>query len=96
MTLICFTEYVLPHGTRQPRYFDVSAEAATKAKTIIDSGLSFECEKLTTGDWSFTIVDRKEECDVAILLNSGKESLEATVERLIRIYNPQFSEARDD
>lgn len=31
-----------------------------------------------------------------ILLNSGKESLEATVERLIRIYNPQFSEARDD
>ncbi len=61
-----FTNYKRPHGEFEEVEMPVSLELADKVDAILAKGLKFESEYLSTGDWSFTIADHKQEVDVAI------------------------------
>jgi len=60
-----FTNYLRPNGRREETEMPVSLDLADKVDAILDKGLKFESEYLSTGDWSFTIADREEGIDVA-------------------------------
>lgn len=63
---VLFTQYVLPNGRCHNVSFEVDDVACSKARQIHEAGYKFECEILTTGDFSATIVDPRQEEDVAI------------------------------
>jgi hypothetical protein len=86
-----FTNYLRPNGTREQTEMPVSLELADKVDIILAKGLKFESEYLSTGDWSFTIADPKEEVDVAceLLFRSKMEpdartAAIAAIEKMIR------------
>jgi len=81
---IPYTRYVLPNGRKVHETLLVSADTFDKAAEILNSGLVFEAEILTTGEVSFTIVDPVEEIDLDILVAANDENLLPKVEEMIR------------
>lgn len=72
------TQYLRPHDTKKLIYKEVPEHVYDKALSIIDAGYHLEAEVLTTGEVSFTVVDREQGVDVAIRLSpNGPEVHEA-------------------
>lgn len=55
MITVPFTQYIMPDGRVRTVSIEVSGDLSTKVKDILDAGLTFECEVLTTGQVSMTI-----------------------------------------
>lgn len=86
---IPFTQYLRPHGRpRQIEFETTPDQAAVEAEAlrIIAAGYRFECEELSTGDVSLTIVgpdENGDETDVAIEVVPNGPAVVAAVERLV-------------
>lgn len=48
--VIKFTQFLLPHGKRTDFFIDRSPEIENKAKCLLDRGVRFEIEMLSTGE----------------------------------------------
>lgn len=82
MPSIPFTQFILPNGKRRSTSIEVSDDAAAKALQLIERGLVFECEILSTGSVSVTITDPEEgDLDIRIVANGPgvREAIEAMV-----------------
>ena len=77
-----FTQYVLPWGEKRSLEIEVSADAAAMAREVIASGLSFECEILSTDEISLTAM-HPDDGDVAIEIVPNGPGMREAVERLI-------------
>lgn len=77
-----FTQYLRPNGRAVPVKIEVADDAALKARKIIDFGLEFECEVLSTGEVSLTITD-PEDGDLDIEVVPNGPGMREAVERLI-------------
>ena len=93
---IPYTRYVLPNGRKVHETLLVSAETFEKARELIESGLEFEAEILTTGQVSFTIVDPVEEIDVDILVAANDENLIGKIESLIQNFKREETTDEED
>jgi hypothetical protein len=79
---IPFTQYLMPDGRKRRQFIDVAEDVAAKASAIIEEGLAFECELLTTGEASFTITDPKRgDLDIRVVPNGPgvREAIEEMV-----------------
>lgn len=81
-----FTQYILPHGRREPVSIERPDEIEALAKQFIDSGGRYECEVLTTGHVSLTAVHTvdDEEQDVAIEVCANGPDVPVRVDQLVR------------
>jgi len=80
---IPFTQYLLPDGRKRSMSFAVKGESARKAMQIVDAGLLFEAEILTTGEVSLTVHDPDLEEDIAIVVVPNGPGMTDAVESLI-------------
>lgn len=80
---IPFTQYLLPDGRRTILCIEKYGEIAQKAQEIINKGLRFEAEVLTTGEISLTITDDKEG-DLAIEICRNGPQVPKAVDKLIK------------
>lgn len=82
MSNIPFTQYLRPDGRKRVVSIDLPDAVAQRAALIIEKGLVFECEELSTGQVSFTITDPREgDLDIRICMNGP--DVPETVEKLI-------------
>lgn len=93
MKMVPFTDYRRPNGEREEIEMPVADELGPKVDAILAAGLKFECEYLTTGDWSFTIADREKGVDVAIellfrskMVPDARTAAIGSIEKMIREY----------
>lgn len=84
-TQIEFTQYMLPHGRRQPAWIEVAPDVAEKARSLVKQGLCFECEILTTGQVSLTITD-PENGDLDIRVCKNGPGIREAVEDMVRAF----------
>ncbi len=82
MTSIPFTQFVRPDGRRRDIEITRPAEMVARARALIEKGLAFEAEVLTTGEVSLTVADHENEEDIAIEITPNGHICEA-VDRLI-------------
>ena len=80
---IHFTQYLRPDGRPKSVHINRPQEIETKAKQIFKAGFSFECEHLSTGDVSLTIVNKAKEEDVAIEIVPNGPDVPKAVDKLI-------------
>lgn len=82
---IPFTQYLRPNGRKRRVESPVTKEVAMKAKAMLNAGMRFECEELSTGVVSLTVVDMVdgEEDDVAMELVPNGPGVPSAVEKLI-------------
>lgn len=101
MPAVEFTEYVLPNGRRRQVFIDCPDYVAAAAEELHRRGYRFECETLTTGHVSLTIVgptgpvDEDDEGDVAIEVVPNGPSVLDAVDRLILSFNPDTPQAAE-
>lgn len=82
MTMIPFTQYLLPDGKKRLIWINVSAGVGMKAAELIKSkGCHFDAEVLTTGEVSFTC--EKDDDLVSIQICSNNSQVAEAVKRLI-------------
>lgn len=81
--MIPFTQYLLPDGRKKSVSIERPDEIETRARRLIDAGYRFECEVLTTGDISLTVVDPYDEGDIAIEVVSNGPEVPVAVDRLV-------------
>lgn len=96
MGRINFTQYLRPHGYKQRIYIDMPDEVCRKAEAINKAGCVFECEVLSTGHVSFTIVglDESDEMnDLAIRIVENGPKVPEAVERLVMDFDIDKSKA---
>ncbi len=79
---IPFTQYMRPNGRPVDIYFECSEDLDEDAQKILDRGLRFEAEVLSTGDVSLTVSDGDE--DIAIQLCPNGPEIHEAVKTLIR------------
>lgn len=87
---IPFTQYVLPHGRRQPLKIEVCHDVADIADALLgrEKGrYALECEVLRTGQVSLTIADMLEEVDADIRLLANGTGVPEAVENMLRNFN---------
>ena len=86
--MIPFTQYLRPDGRKVSLEIEAPAEVEAMAKRLMDHGWRFECEVLTTGECSFTIVgedpETGEEGDLAIETGPNDATVQDMVARLMR------------
>ena len=90
---IPFTQYLLPDGRKRAVEFSVSGEEAIIARRVLDKGLRFEAEVLTTGEVSLTIFDPEKEEDVAIEVVPNGPEVPKAVSALVMAMQEQSDEA---
>lgn len=78
---ISFTQYMRPDGRSRQVMHLCDEETYDRASRLIDRGMSFSCEVLTTGECAF-YVDKNDESVVTEICQNGPEVMEA-VKRLI-------------
>lgn len=76
-----FTQYLRPDGRKVSVSIERPENIATKAQSIIDRGLRFECEQLIDGSISLTISDDNGDIDIEVVPN-GPE-VPPAVDRLV-------------
>lgn len=79
---IPFTQYLYPHGIKKPVSISVAPAVAEKAHNLIEKGLRFECEILSTGEVSVTITDPEDgDLDIRVIPNGPgvREAIEDMV-----------------
>ena len=75
-TQIPFTQYLRPNGRKRQEFFQVDGQTAVDATRLLDAGLVFEVEVLTTNEVSLTVSNG--ETDIAIEISkNGIEVLDA-------------------
>jgi len=84
---IPFTQYLLPHGRKAPRWIKMPTEIEDLAKRFIDDGGWFECEML--GDMKTVSLTacktiRGEDQDIEIEVVENGPEIPSAVERLVR------------
>jgi len=80
---IPFTQYLRPDGRQRIMRFDVVGDLAVEAKKIMDAGLRFECEILSTDEVSLTVFDEGIGENVAIEICSNGPGVPIATARLI-------------
>jgi len=80
---IPFTQYLKPDGRKRMMRFGVLGESAVAARKVLDAGLQFECEILTTDEVSLTVFDDEIEEDIAIEVCPNGPDVDAAIVRLI-------------
>jgi len=80
---IPFTQYLLPDGRTRRATFSVIGKTAVDAKAVLDKGLRFECEILTTSEVSLTVFDPETEEDIAIEIVANGPGVPDAVDRLV-------------
>ena len=80
---IPFTQYVRPKGYKRIMRFDVLGDLAVAAKKVMDAGLQFECEVLSTDEVSLTVMDDDIDEDIAIEVVPNGPEVTKAVNRLI-------------
>ena len=82
---IPFTQYLRPDGRKMSVSIERDPVVEAKADWLIAKGYLFECEVLTTGDCSFTIVHplRDAEGDLAIEISTNRPDVLLAVDRLV-------------
>lgn len=86
MGTIPFTQYMMPNGRKVPVSIEVADDVYATATKLIDAGLCFECEVLTTGQVSMTITD-PEEGDLDIRVRPNGPGIREAVEDMVRNFN---------
>ena len=89
-TCVPFTQYLRPNGRQVFVTIDVTDGLDQKVRDILDAGLRFECEELSTGQISLTITD-PEEGDVDIRVVSNGPGMHEAVEDLITSFAAQVA-----
>lgn len=84
MSSIPFTQYIPPHGRKKEVSIDRPDEIVSMAMELIQKGYRFECELLSNGQVSLTVVDPMDEGDVAIEIVSNGPQVDGAVDRLVR------------
>lgn len=79
-----FTQYLRPDGRQRAVTIEVPDHLSEKVKRILDAGLVFECEELSTGICSFTITSPEQDELIKLCPNGPK--VPATVVALIEEY----------
>lgn len=83
MTEIPFTQYLRPDGRKRQVRIERPPDVANAAHRLIEAGYRFECEELSTGHASLTIVDPDDEADIAIEVVPNGPEVPAAVDRLV-------------
>ena len=84
---IPFTQYLMPNGRKSAVTIDRPDDVASIARKIIDRGYRFECEVLSTGHASFTVVgpnDDGDDDDLDIAIAMDGPQVPNTVDKLIK------------
>jgi hypothetical protein len=91
-----FIQYLRPHGERTLISIDRPHDIYAKAEEIRGAGYVFECEHLTTGHVSFTIIkaDGTSEQDEAIKICMNGPDVPETVDNLINDFHAHLRRTR--
>lgn len=84
---IPFTQYLRPDGRKTAVYISRSDEIEAMAQEVRARGYVFECEELSNGVCSFTVmgpVGHEDEADIAIELSRNGPGVPDAVDRLVR------------
>lgn len=95
---IPFTQYLLPNGRTKTIHISRPEQIADKADAILAQGYRFECELLTTGDVSLTIVqdwDADDDGDVAIEVCRNSSGIPDAVDRMIERFHATLGPSHD-
>lgn len=79
--MILFSEYLRPDGRKRPIMFPCDEKLYDRASDLIDKGLSFTCEVLSTGEAAFYVGTN--DGDVATEISDNGPAVKQAVERLI-------------
>lgn len=92
MQSIPFTQYLLPDGRKRPVEIEVADDVGEIARGLINQGLLFECEVLTTGHVSLTITD-PEDGDLDIRVRDNGPGIREAVEEMVRGFDLEAARA---
>lgn len=81
MPEIHFTQFMRPAGRPVDVSIDRPTPVAALAERLIQRGYGFECEQLSTGEVSLTIVDEHGDQDIEIVANGPDVPL--AIDRMI-------------
>lgn len=86
--IVPFTQYLRPNGQRKDGGFEVSDEVGAIARELLEAGVHFDAEVLSSGELSLTAeLDRLEEypvLSIKVFAQESPEQVTAMVEFLIR------------
>lgn len=82
MSDIPFTQYLRPNGRRAEVSIDRPNEISDLAAKIIDRGFRLECEELSTGHCSFTIVGPDDDECIEVVMNGP--GVPPAIDRMIK------------
>lgn len=82
-TEIRFTQYLRPDGRKRVVSIERPASVVEAAHKLIKAGYRFECEELSTGHASLTVVDPDDEGDIAIQVVPNGPAVPDAVDRLV-------------
>ena len=92
---ISFTQYLMPDGRQKEVFFQVKEEYDDKVNTLLEAGVAFEVEMLSTGEVSLTIeYEDPDEGNVTLaheICSNGPEVTDA-VETLIKVAHSGLEE----
>lgn len=91
-----FTQYMMPNGRKVPVSITLEGpiELESKVQSILDAGLSFGIEMLTTGQISMTIEDIANGMDADIRVCNNGPGVPEKVKELIMGFNLEEHLAR--
>lgn len=82
---IPFTQFLRPDGRKREVRIERPTPVARAALRLIEAGYRFECEELSTGHASLTVVDPKDEVDIAIEVVPNGPEVPGAVDRLVKM-----------
>jgi hypothetical protein len=89
MPTIHFTQFMRPTGRPVEVSIDRPAPVVALAEHLIQRGYGFECEHLTTGEVSLTIVDEDGDHDIEVVSNGPDVPL--AIDRMIERFAKRIS-----
>lgn len=88
MAEIQFTQFMRPNGRQVTVSIDRPSNIGKLAEHIVQRGYGFECEQLSTGEVSLTIVDEDGDHDIEVVANGPEVPL--AIDRMIERFAKQL------